>query len=60
MPLRQGKSQNTISSNIRKLKSEGRPQDQAVAIAMQTAKRMRHGGIVSKNQKGNCGLYGRS
>lgn len=37
MPLRRGKSPSAISANIRKLKSEGRKQPQAVAIALQTA-----------------------
>jgi hypothetical protein len=37
MPLKKGKSAETISSNIRKLRHEGRPQKQAVAISMRTA-----------------------
>ncbi len=34
MPLKSGKSQKTISSNIRELRSSGRPRRQAVAIAL--------------------------
>ena len=37
MPLRKGKSQKAISTNIRRLRKEGRPQRQAVAIAMNVA-----------------------
>ena len=37
MPLRSGKSQEDISANISPLSHEGRPQDQAIAIAMDKA-----------------------
>jgi hypothetical protein len=37
MPLKKGKSRKVISSNIRREMKHGRPQKQAIAIALRTA-----------------------
>jgi hypothetical protein len=41
MPLTPGRSKKAVSSNIRKLRHEGYPQKQAIAIAMSKAGKSR-------------------
>ena len=39
MPLKQGYSKKTISENIARERRAGKPRNQAIAIAMETARR---------------------
>ena len=51
MPLKSGKSQETISSNIREMISSGHPRDQAIAAALNTARQSRaKGGHIPRPQ----------
>lgn len=43
MPLKKGKNQKAVSSNIRTLIKEGRPQKQAIAISFNKAKKSKRG-----------------
>lgn len=51
MPLKRGKSQATISSNISEMMHAGHPQNQSIAAALQTARETRAAGGMSKGLK---------
>jgi hypothetical protein len=51
MPLKLGKSQKTISSNIKEMIHAGHPQKQAIAAALNTARKSRaDGGVLNMQQ----------
>jgi hypothetical protein len=50
LPLRRGKSRRVVSENIRELVRSGRPRRQAVAIALETARRSSEGSRVMEEE----------
>lgn len=51
MPLTQGKSKKTVAANIRELMDAGKPQKQAVAIALGEAGRTIPGGPKGRRKR---------
>ena len=51
MPLKKGKGQQAVSSNIRKLRKEGYPIKQAIAIALNRAGKKKKSGPKKRKRK---------
>lgn len=60
MPLKRGSSQTTISSNIREMINAGHPRDQAVAAALNTARKTRATGGKVHTGPINSAVAGRT
>ncbi len=50
MPLKKGKSPEVVSANIRELVKSGRPQKQAIAIALAKKRKYSSGGMVEDEE----------
>jgi hypothetical protein len=59
MPLNKGRSKAAISENIATEKAAGKPQDQAVAIALNTARKA-GASIPAPRGRGHKGTFGPS
>lgn len=51
MPLKTGSSEKVISQNIATERNAGKPEDQAVAIAMQKAGKARHDELTAHGER---------
>ena len=51
MPLKSGSSEKVISQNSATERAAGKPEDQAVAIAMQKAGKARHDDLVAHGKR---------